>query len=113
MLFDVGRVEKLEDVRTYGVGAGIGWRAVWLQTVVYDRSIRPLFATAGIIVQPFRELEHKRAIIGQVAGVALGGIKSRRCEVVEEAVNEIPQAERAFFDSVDLARIGAPNLAFV
>ena len=112
MLSDIGRVEKLENVRTYGVDAGAGRCAIWLQAVVYDRSIRPMFATAGVIVQLFREFEHKGAIIGQVADIAFGGVERRGCEVVEEAVREIPQAEIAFLNAVDFARIGAPNLAF-
>ena len=112
MLLDVRRVEKLENVRTYGVDGGAGRCAVWLQAVVYDRSIRPLFATAGVIVQLFREFEHKGTIIGRVAGITFGGVERRGCEVVEEAVREIPHAEGAFFDSVDFARIGAPNLVF-
>ena len=112
MLLDVRRVEKLENVRTYSVGTGTGRCAVWLQAVVYDRSVRPLFAVAGVIVQLFRELEHKGAIIGQFAGITFGGIEGRGREVVEEAVREIPQAEIAFLNAVDFARIGAPNLAF-
>ena len=79
---------------------------------MYDRSVRPLFAVVGVIVQLFREFEHKGAIIGQVAGITFGGIEGRGCEVVEEAVREIPQAEIAFLNAVDFARIGAPNLAF-
>ena len=53
-----------------------------------DGTLGPLFAVVGIIVQLLRELEHKGAVVRQVAGIALGGVEGRGDEGVQETVAE-------------------------
>ena len=60
--------------------------AVRLQAIVPDRAFGPLLAVAGVIVQLLRKLDHKGAVVRQLAGVALGGVEGRGDEGVQETV---------------------------
>ncbi len=88
MLLNAARVQKLKDVRTNIQLTLAGGFAVRLQAIVPDRAFGPLLAVVRVVVQLLRKLEHKSAVVRQVAGVALGGVEGRGDEGVQETVAE-------------------------
>ena len=86
MLLNAVRVQKLKDVRTNIQLTLTGGLAIRLQAIVSDRAFRPLLAVVGVVTQLLRKLEHKSAVVRQLAGVALGGVEGGGDEGVQETV---------------------------